>query len=231
MELNLTTFLLEMVNFLVLVALLRHWFYRPVLEALDRRREAIAADLEAATEAREQAAALATEYEERLRQWDLERVQAREAMQKEIREEKSRSKSDLRKEREKAVQAGMKELETLREQYQLQAMEQGARFVSRLLERLASPDLEAALVTATLEDLQQLDPSVLEALRSNHMVQVSSAHKLSKDQKKKLEELLGPVEWHQDPELLAGLRIEGGSRSLGASLLDELELFQEAGHA
>ena len=37
MEINWTTFVLEIVNFLILVWLLKHFFYRPVLAVVARR--------------------------------------------------------------------------------------------------------------------------------------------------------------------------------------------------
>ncbi len=41
MELNWTTFALEIVNFLILVWILKRFLYKPVLEAIARRKTAI----------------------------------------------------------------------------------------------------------------------------------------------------------------------------------------------
>ena len=40
-ELSWSTFILEVINFIVLVFILKHFFYKPVLTAIARRRESI----------------------------------------------------------------------------------------------------------------------------------------------------------------------------------------------
>ena len=48
MEWNWSTFVLEMINFLVLVWILKHFFYRPVLGVIERRQKSIDQTVEAA---------------------------------------------------------------------------------------------------------------------------------------------------------------------------------------
>jgi len=38
MELNWSTFLLEIINFLILVWILKHFFYKPILDVIAHRR-------------------------------------------------------------------------------------------------------------------------------------------------------------------------------------------------
>ena len=79
---NVWTFLFQVVNFLVLVAIMRWLLYRPLREAIDRRREANARAQADAEAARQEAAALQASLDQQLA--DLE--PRREAVIREARE-------------------------------------------------------------------------------------------------------------------------------------------------
>ena len=84
MDIDSTSFVLEIINFLVLVWLLKHFLYRPVLDIIGRRQQQIADDLAKAEQARQAAANMVTEYEARSRTMDSERARAREDLGQEI---------------------------------------------------------------------------------------------------------------------------------------------------
>ena len=71
MELNWSTFLLEIINFLVLVWILKRFLYRPVLAVLEKRREEIAQSLNEANNHHTQAIELEQQYKKRLEDWAL----------------------------------------------------------------------------------------------------------------------------------------------------------------
>ncbi len=76
MNFDWSTFILEALNFLVLVWLLQHFLYRPVLAVVEQRRregEKITASAQAL---REQAQALKSEYETRMAHADEDRERA-----------------------------------------------------------------------------------------------------------------------------------------------------------
>ena len=87
---NLGYLISQMVNFVLLLVLLRIFLYRPIVNMLDRRREKIRADLDEADKARSQAEAAKQEYEKQLEQAREERrsivAQANEQAEK-MREE------------------------------------------------------------------------------------------------------------------------------------------------
>lgn len=60
------TFIANLVNFAILLYLLKRFLYKPALNYLDRRRERIAAQMEAARKAKEEAESLAAQREEAL---------------------------------------------------------------------------------------------------------------------------------------------------------------------
>lgn len=70
---NLGYLISQIINFVLLLVLLRVFLYKPVLNMLDRRREKIRTDLDEADKARSQAEAAKQEYEKQLEQAREER--------------------------------------------------------------------------------------------------------------------------------------------------------------
>ena len=62
MELNLSTFLLEIVNFLVLVWILKRFLYKPVMGVIERRKVGIEQTLAQAEDKTREATALREQY-------------------------------------------------------------------------------------------------------------------------------------------------------------------------
>ena len=81
MELNWTTVILEIINFLVLVWILKRFLYRPVLQVIEERRARIEATLAEAKEQQEAAERLQPQYENRLAEWQRDKQTAREAFE------------------------------------------------------------------------------------------------------------------------------------------------------
>ncbi|MGD8350593.1 MAG: ATP synthase F0 subunit B, partial [Gammaproteobacteria bacterium] len=106
MELSWSTFLLEMINFLVLVWILKHFLYQPVLKVIARRRSEIEEQLAESRRLQTEAGQLKTDYENRLEDWDKERQQLRDGLAKELEGERAQQlealREDLASEREKA---------------------------------------------------------------------------------------------------------------------------------
>jgi len=246
LELNWSTFLLEILNFLILVWLLSRFLFRPVQEALARRKAQAEAIIANADAIRAEAEALRGRYESRLQDWEGEKQAARDALQQEVKEERERRLAALGEEleqsrrKDEAVAARQREDRLRRDQ--ALCLEQGAQFASRLLSSFASPDLQTRLVDLALEQLQALAAPSAEALRlalatSREPVDVKSAFPLGPEQRGRLAATLGDLcgmtpdcRFSEEPVLLAGLRITVGPWVLHASLADELRAFAESAH-
>ncbi|HEY9147832.1 MAG TPA: hypothetical protein VIQ22_02385, partial [Gammaproteobacteria bacterium] len=98
MELNWTTFVLEILNFLVLIWLLKHFLYRPVKGVIARRQEGIEQQLQQADEKQRQAEVLREQYKNRLVDWEGEREVARQQLQREIDEQRQQQMAALKRE-------------------------------------------------------------------------------------------------------------------------------------
>jgi F-type H+-transporting ATPase subunit b len=248
-ELNWTTFVLEILNFLVLVWLLKRFFYLPVMGMIERRRQAIAAELGQAEDKQRQAQELQQQYENRLADWEQEREAARQQLCSEMEEERRRLQAGLQQEleaeRQKAEVLAERTLAEQQRQIEVLALEQGARFVARLLESVASPEVPDRLFAHLLEQLEHLPPAQREALRLSAEssraalveAEVLSAYPLSDTQRQQLREQIGArvphklrCEFHEDRKLIAGLRITVGPWVMHANLHDELKTFAAIAH-
>ena len=246
MELNWSTFLLEIINFLILVWILKHFFYKPVLNVIARRRRSIEKSLNDANTLHEDAEALRVQYDNRLAEWEKERQAAQSSLDKEIETERARRMEALRatlgEEREKARIIEQRSLEASRLRDEKTALTQGAQFSTRLLSVAAGPELEQRLLDLLLKELSSLAPERLNTLRTAadktaDRILVASAWPLDDAARLSLERTLAsvlaitpPFHYEQDKALLAGLRVTMGSWVLRANLQDELKSFSELAH-
>lgn len=246
MELNWSTFLLEIINFLVLVWILKRFLYRPVLDVLEKRQQKIEQSLSDAEKSTTEAAALQQQYQGQLDDLELEKQHARETLLQEIQTEKTQRleqlQTELEKEREKAsVIEKRQQAETIR-QYEKNAHQQGARFAASLLSKLTGPELEQRLFDLLIKTLDELDEDRQRELLNSYTtatdnITVTSAYALSDEQQQQLENSLTtlckqsiPVTFQQDAELLAGFRIVIGAWVLRINIQDELSSFAELGN-
>ena len=246
MELSWSTFVLEIINFLVLVWILKRFLYKPVLNVIARRRARIEESLADAEALHTEAERLQEQYEGRLADWDQERQQAREALARELEAERARKMAELQtaldQEREKArVAEARRQVDAMRK-IEETALTQGARFATRLLEQASGPDTEARLVELVIAELARLPAERIEALRNSYgktpeAVVVVSAFPLADDRRQRLVQALAtvtrpdiPLRFEQNSDLLAGVLITIGTWVLGANLRDELKGFMELAH-
>jgi F-type H+-transporting ATPase subunit b len=246
LEINWSTFGLEIINFLVLIWILKRFIYKPVLSVIAQRRTAIENQSTEAQRLHEEAVDLKIQYQNRLSDWEQERQQARDAINQELKIEKARQLQALQEvltqEREKAKTADeRRRIENVRE-IEHQALRQGAEFASRLLNMAGGPELEARLILLLVEELGTLNPQQILSIQNRwgdnpKTINVCSVYPVAGKQKQLLEtaltDILGqslPVNYSEVPELLAGLHISIGAWVLQANVRDELKGFAEFAH-
>ena len=246
MELNWSTFLLEIFNFLILVWILKRFLYKPVLDAIARRRSSIDEQLDEARQMREDADKLKADFQNRLTDWNRERQRLRNELDQELDAERSRQMTELQASleqmREKAQIRDSRRQDERQREIEYQALQQASQFASRLLAEASGPELETRLVKRMLDDLAALTDDQIDTLKTQwgkppDSIQVVSAYPLAQDLQQQLEQRLAqisgldvPVSYAQNTELLAGVRITIGAWTLNINLQDELKGFAEFTH-
>ena len=243
MEFNLSTFIFEIINFLILIWILQRLFYKPLLDVIAKRKQFIDQTLADAKAMQQQAEEQRSLYENRQMLWEQEKQAALAALQQQLDVERSAQLAqlnvDLEQERQKqsvTLQRQQRELQQLAEK---QALQNGARFAGLLLKQAAGPELEARLFALLLANLKTLPEACALCLqmtgaKKSVPIKITSAYPLTAEQRELLEQKLNAlinsqinVQYHQDAELIAGLRMDIGAWVLNADLQHELIGFAE----
>jgi F-type H+-transporting ATPase subunit b len=243
MEFNVSTFILEIINFLILIWILQRLFYKPLLELIDKRKQHIDQSLADAKKLHQEADELRSLYENRQKLWMQEKKAALNALHQQIEAEKSAQMDklhiELEQERQKAKVTLTRQQQELQQQAEKQALQNGARFAGILLKQSASPELEARLFAILLDNLKTLPEACtlyLQRLGTKKPVpiKITSAYPLTDELRQQLEQKLGSLintsgmfQYYQDASLIAGIRIDMGAWVLDANLKHELTGFAE----
>jgi F-type H+-transporting ATPase subunit b len=240
MNFDWTTFVLEVINFLILVWLLKRFLYRPVLDVIARRQAAVAATLADAATMRAEAQRLQTEYVGRQDDWERERARLRQVLDDELDALRANRLAaltqEVESERKRSEAARQHDRDVEQRELEIRALHQADAFAARLLERFAGPELDARIVEMLLADLEALPPArrdaLSEALKHSGQVDVCSAREIDAGLRQRIEAVLAALAGRSlmamytiDPALLAGLRLRAGAWELAADLSGELAAF------
>ena len=242
MQLDWTTFLLQIVNFVVLVWLLKRFLYRPVMDVITRRREGIEKALADAREAEAHAESLRQDYERKLAEQDQAHATEMSRLTDEVAAERTRRlallETEIGSERERHAALAEKQAAEAGRRAGDAARESALAFVSQLLARLSGPELDRRLLDMLIQDLPTLPPEQLAALREaaaapDTVLELSFVRPLDAADQSRLEHALGtalgqeiPIAVTRDETLEAGIRIGIGPWLLAANLADELAFFR-----
>jgi len=244
MELDTTTFVLEIVNFLVLLWLLNRLLYRPVKAALDTRAQTQASRQQALAARQaaidEEAARLAQEKAELAAQHAAAKRELAEELTALRQKQLAELANEIATEREKAAARLAQQQQALVAQQERALRSRAGGFVADYLARLASPAVEAAVVELFVNDLVRQTSAARAALRDGWSdreesppdVEVSTAYVPPDATRTRIEAqilaLMGAsarIRWHVDPQLLAGICVHLPGHELEASLRRGVDAF------
>ena len=241
MEFDWTTFTLEIINFLILVWILKRFLYHPILGVIAKRRAGIEKTLADAKRIEAEASEIRRQNERHLAEWGEEKDAAQARLREDLAAERERLMAELEAavadERERRRVLDERRQSDFKRAAEEQGIEQGAAFSARLLSRLATPALEARLYALLLEDLRSLRAEDKRAVADvaatpGLQLKVQSAFALDAAQRAELNHALSevagktlPVEYIENPELVAGFQVNIGPWILHANLRDELKFF------
>lgn len=244
MQIDWTTLVLEIINFLVLVWILKRFLYKPVMEAIAARQMRVEGKLAEARVIEDGARELESQYQRRLADWDMEKAKARAVLDTELLQERNRQMQALDKalleERERVAAVTAHKQQEAQRELEVEALAHAQRFASALLVRLADPVVESRFVSLLFEDWANLPDTQVESLRRAVLVDkakatVTTAFPLSPEQRREIESALQSrleadlvVAFDEDPNLLAGVRLSLGPWQLNMNFADELASFKAA---
>jgi len=239
MELDWFTVAAQVVNFLILVWLLRRFLYRPVTRAMERREARIAERLEEAETKR----AEAEDEAESLRETRSELERRREETLKEARAEADEKREELEKELEREMterrESRIEALEAERERFLADLRRRTARHVNALarsaLAEFADASLDEATARRFAERFAAAEDETVERLAeaardADEGPLVESPRPLDEESRRRVAEALAKrmpqapePRFETDEALILGLRVSAGGQVLEWSLSDHLQ--------
>ncbi len=235
MHVDWVTVVAQVVNFLVLVWLLKRFLYAPVLSAMERRRRRVAERLEEAAR-REREADEARGRHERL---EADLAQRRETLLAQARDEAADRRREWLEQARGEVQAARlawrhdleRERADTRARLRQAVADAALDAASQLLGELSDSDLDHQMVRRFIARLETLDEDALTGLAGGGgPLRVRSARELDPALRARLSRalherigVLVPVEYAVTPELLAGIEVDAGGLHVGWSLAERMQ--------
>lgn len=244
MQIDWLTVIAQIVNFLILVWLLKRFLYQPVISAMDRREQRINDRLQQAELREQQAVETVQDYENRITAiaQDGETLMA-----------KAREKAEA--ERQQLLTEARNEAAEKRSHWQHQVSEEKQRFLNSLkhqaaesiqaiarqaLADLADADLEEQIIQAFILQLQLLAAESRDDIASTatatppQPVRLTTSFKLNPPERNRLtraiHEHIGEgieVVYGESPELLCGIELTVSGHHLSWSIADYLETLEQ----
>lgn len=242
MQIDYFTIVAQIINFLVLVFLLKHFLYGPVIKSMEEREQKIASRLKEAEWKKREAEMEADSYRKMVQDLSDKRqemlagaAEETQALQAELiqraRDEVEANKASWYEALESEKMATLADLGEL-------ASEQICTIARRALRDLASEDLDSRIIFTFLQRLQRMDESEREKIReffeiSGKGITVRSAFEISADVRQRIQEIVSEqagmdvkVQFKIAPELISGVEMSVQGVKIGwsiASYLDVLE--------
>lgn len=232
------TIIAQLVNFLVLVWLLKHFLYRPIMNTIDDREKRIVDELADADSQKAKAEQQREEFLQKNTEFDKQRTTSMNKMNEEVKAERTRLLDSVRQESD-ALRNKL-ELALKNEQLSLQgALSQRAReevfaIVRKALSSLAGASLEESMAVIFVKRLDGLSDDEKASFKSafsdsKEALIVHSAFDLAKKQqtliKKTLNKLLDDeltIQFITEPDVISGIEINGHGQKIDWSINDYL---------
>jgi F-type H+-transporting ATPase subunit b len=238
------TVVAQVINFLILVWLLRHFLYKPILDAIDTREKGIAAKLAEAEAKKADAQKERDDFQHKNEAFDKERAGLLK-----------KATDDANAERQQLLDQARKDADTLRakrqdalQSEQLHLSQEVVRWTQnevfaitrKTLSDLANASLEERMCDAFVGRLRALNETAKDQLiaafkNSPQPAQVRSAFQLPQTQRGVVESAVKetfaaetPVQFETVPELVSGIELSVNGQKVAWSIADYLTTLEKS---
>lgn len=240
MQVDWFTVFAQVVNFLILIALLKHFLYQPVLHAMKQREQKIADRQCQADEEMLSAQRLAQQYQDQQKDLELQRVELMDKARQEAANQHTLMLAQLREEinqKRRSWQGDLlKEQSSLMRDIKVLIGEKVIQLSRQVLGDLAGIELEHQLVSRFFEQLAQLSEEetkkLIQAIKTDGQVTVVTGFTLGEQKCREIKDSLSQlqpglkVRFRVRPEIVCGIVLETSGQIWPWSVdkyLDELE--------
>jgi F-type H+-transporting ATPase subunit b len=234
----------QTLNFLILVWLMKHFLYKPVLNAIDVREKKVAAEIADANNKKNEAQKESDEFNKKNEDFDRERAALLSKAVEEAKVERVRLMADAHKAaddlRVKRLEALKNEQKNLNSEISRRAQNQIFAIAKKTLTDLANVSLEERMVDIFIHRMGDLKINEGKALKvavdsTPDPLIIRSACELPPAQKTALESAIKnvfgvthPLEFKTDPSLVSGIECTVNGRKIAWSISDYLTSLKES---
>lgn len=224
----------QVLNFLILVWLMKRFLYKPVLDAIDAREQRIAAELAGAKAKQTEASAQRDALQKRNDAFDKQRAALLQQATTEAATERQRLLNEARTAADALLASRQLKLRddaaNLNHSIQQQTRQEVFAIARKTLAELASASMEASATTEFIRRLQLLEPAdksrLVDALAgAGEPVLVRSAFELPDAQRTAIQQALHelfaskrPVHFDTDDALIGGIELNASGQSVAWSI-------------
>ncbi len=235
MQIDWLTVVAQIINFLLLVWLLKHFLYQPVIHAMDKREELISSRLSEAEQRKADALNAKKKHENAIDQIAHNKQALEEAAIESVGKQRQKLLADARKEVAKRQaewhQQINRDASNFIRDLKLHSANAIQSVTQRMLTDVANTNLDTQMLNAFLELLIDLESEPLNAIKdSSSPVLVTTAKALDESERHRitatLHELLGvekAIDYQFSPNLVSGIEMEVAGFRIGWNLRDYLD--------
>ena len=234
MKFNIWTFLFQVINFVVLLFILKKLLYKPVKEIMEKRRGLIEKTIGDAERTKKEALELKEQQQQEVNRLKALQPQMIENVKKEAAEERKKLLIEAKEEAAKMIEKekSLFEIEKKKSENVLRdnTIEAVSVFASNLLKDISDEDLNKSVYRKVLRELERISPDMKEIEDGSPSIDLVSAYPLEKEELMQLEKIL---EQHfskilttnttVDRSLIAGLKIKLNDRVYDFSLKGQID--------
>jgi len=233
----------QLLNFLILVWLLKRFLYRPILAAIDAREQRIAAELADADAKKAEALQERTEFQNKNTTFDQQRDELLNQAKDAARTERERLLDEARQAAEalttKRMQALNDDAEHLDQALRHRAQTEVFAIARKTLADLATTSLEERMVEVFTRRLREMDGEARDSFAqavntASEPVRVRSAFDLPEAPRAALQNALNetfsaavPLRFETTPEQVGGIELSVNGRKLAWNIADYLAALEQ----
>lgn len=229
MEINWFTFTAQIVNFLILIWLLKRFLYTPLQNVMKNREDEVLTRLEEARQKLVQAEEMSKEYQEKMdelegqkEEWLEEAKKETESFRKELLQSARNEVDAIHAKWMKAIES---EKRSLMETLERQSVQKILSIVEKIVIDLSDTELEKQTIKRFLEKIRTKDEegkTQLEKIRSEKEIEIISSFPLKKADRQKIDMVIQEMfsdqtiyNYTTDPKLGFGIELQSNGWKLG----------------
>ncbi|GAB4334601.1 MAG: ATP synthase subunit B [Candidatus Abyssubacteria bacterium] len=231
----------QIVNFLILIWLLKHFLYGRIIKAMDQREERIASRIREAEQREKQAGQEAEEYKKK-----------KEELETKKEEMLAQARKEAEQQRHELVERAREEVDRLKAQWRQAVQQEKGAFLADLRQRagqevfsvtrkalrdLADADLERHMVDALIKRITSLEPgdkqAIADVAKGDREIVVNSVFELPDNDKERLKDAIEAavgrgleVRFRTSEDMIMGIELRAQGHKIAWNLEEYLETLE-----